>query len=66
MLQGDRHGQALLITARLLPAGSDPSHSEIKQNQVLLKPSSKCNKEIVSELDFSLPQLQGFPFSRSQ
>lgn len=58
MLQGDRHGQALLITAGHLPAGSDPSHSEIDQNQVLLKSYlSRHNKELVSELDFSLPWL---------
>lgn len=37
MLQGDRHGQALLITAGQLPPCSDPSHSEINQNQVFLK-----------------------------
>lgn len=38
MLQGDRHGQALLITAGQLPPCSDPSYSEINQNQVFLKP----------------------------
>lgn len=58
MLQGDKHGQALLVTAGHLPAGSDPSCSEINQNQVLLKPySSRCNKELVSELDCGLPWL---------
>lgn len=58
MLRGDRHEQALLITAGHLPAGSDPSHSEINYNQVLLKLYlSRCNKELISELDFSLPPL---------
>ena len=58
MLHGDRHGQALLIAAGYVPAGSNPSCSEIDQNQVLLKPYSiRYNKELVSELHFSLPWL---------
>lgn len=51
MLQGDGHGQALLINAGHVPAGSGSSHSEIHQNQLLLKPYwSRRNKELVSEL----------------
>lgn len=39
-------------------AGLDPSHPAINENQVLLKPYlNRCNKELVSELGFSLSQL---------
>lgn len=55
VLQGEGHRQALLISAGHVPGGSDPSHSEIHQNQLLLKLHwSRHNKELVSELDFSM------------
>lgn len=61
MLQGDGHAYrcwALLIDAGHVPAGSGSSHSEIHQNQLLLKPYwSRHNKELVSELDFSMSWL---------
>lgn len=58
VLQRDGHRQALLISAGHMPGGSDASHSEIHQKQLLLKPYwSRCNKELVSELDFSMSWL---------
>lgn len=48
----------MLISAGHVPDGSDPSHSEIHQNQLLLKPYwSTLNKELVFELDFSMSWL---------
>lgn len=58
VLQGDGHKQALLISAGHMPGGSYPSHPEIHQIQLLLKPYwSRHNKELVSELDFSMSWL---------
>lgn len=55
VFQGDEHGQALLVSAGHVAGGSDPSHSEIHQKQLLLKPYwSRHNKELVPELDFSM------------
>lgn len=58
MVLQDGHRQALLVRAGHVPGGSDPSHSEIHQNQLLLKPHcSRHNKELVPEhvLALSIP-----------